>query len=129
MKNILYIGKYNGIVGGIERYMQKSAVLLRRNGFTVNYLYTENGGRDQENFAGAFASSEEFSPENSLISSADMVIIHNIIPPEYLKELPENKTFFFAHDHNIYCRRHHYYWPVGRINCHRNYNTFICKLC
>ena len=129
MKNILYIGKYNGIVGGIERYMQKSAELLRRNGFTVNYLYTENGGRDQENFAGAFASLAEFSPDSSLISSADMIIIHNIIPPEYLKALPESKTFFFAHDHNIYCRRHHYYWPVGRINCHGKYNKFICKLC
>ena len=43
MKNILYIGKYNGIVGGIERYMQKSAELLRRNAFAVHYLYTENG--------------------------------------------------------------------------------------
>ena len=61
MKNILYIGKYNGIVGGIERYMQKSAELLCSNGFTVNYLYTENDGRDQEKFAGAFASSAEFS--------------------------------------------------------------------
>ena len=49
MKNILYIGRYNGIIGGIERYMQKSAELLRRNGFAVHYLYTENGGREQEN--------------------------------------------------------------------------------
>ena len=30
-----------GIVGGIERYMQKSAELLRRNSFAVHYLYTE----------------------------------------------------------------------------------------
>jgi len=50
MKNILYIGKYNGIIGGIERYMQNSANLLRRNGFTVHYLYTEEGGREQELF-------------------------------------------------------------------------------
>ena len=39
MKNIVYIGKYNGIIGGIERYMQKSAELLRRNGLLVHYLY------------------------------------------------------------------------------------------
>ena len=45
MKTILYIGKYNGIVGGIERYMQKSAELLRRHGLEVHYLYTENGGK------------------------------------------------------------------------------------
>ncbi len=51
MKNIVYIGTYNGIVGGIERYMQKSAELLRRNGFSVHYLHTGSGGKDQEKFA------------------------------------------------------------------------------
>ena len=129
MKNILYIGKYNGIVGGIERYMQKSAELLRRNGFAVHYLYTENGGKEQEIFASAFDTVQIFSPENDWLKNADMVIIHNIIGVEYLLFIPEKKTFFFAHDHNIYCQRHHYYFPVGRINCHRKYNKFICKLC
>ena len=129
MKNILYIGKYNGIVGGIERYMQKSAELLRRNGFTVHYLYTENGGREQETFANAFESIAEFSPSDNLLSTADLVIIHNIISPEFLKTLPGKKTFFFAHDHNIYCQRHHYYTPLGRRNCHRKYNKFLCRIC
>ena len=129
MKNILYIGKYNGIIGGIERFMQNSAELLRRNGFAVHCFYTENGGKDQGSFAAAFDSITKFSPEDPLLQSADMVIIHNIISPEYLPLLPENKTWFFAHDHNIYCRRHHYYTPLGRINCHRKYNKFICKLC
>ena len=64
-----------------------------------------------------------------MIAASDIIVIHNIIPVELLKTLPESKTFFFAHDHNIYCRRHHYYFPVGRINCHRKYNKFICKLC
>lgn len=129
MRNILYIGKYNGIIGGIERYMQKSAELLRRNGFSVHYLHTENGGREQEKFAAVFDSIAEFSPESSLIAAADIIMIHNIIPVELLKTLPEKRTFFFAHDHNIYCQRHHYYSPIGRINCHRKYNRFICKLC
>ena len=82
MKNILYIGKYNGIIGGIERYMQKSAELLRLNGLKVYYLYTENGGREQEKFADAFDSVAEFSTENNLIASADIIVIHNIINPE-----------------------------------------------
>ena len=47
MKNILYIGKYNGIIGGIERYIQNSSILLRNNNYIVNYLYTENGGKDR----------------------------------------------------------------------------------
>ena len=129
MKNILYISKYNGIVGGIERYMQKSAELLRRNSFAVHYLYTENGGKEPESFANAFDTVQIFSPENNWLKNADMVIIHNIIGVEYLPFMPEKKTFFFAHDHNIYCQRHHYYTPIGRKNCHRKYNKFICKLC
>ena len=129
MKNILYIGKYNGIIGGIERYMQKSALLLRKNGFSVHYLYTENGGMEQETFAESFDVIQQFTPENELLKTADIVIIHNIIAVEYLPFMPANKTFFFAHDHNIYCQRHHYYTPVGRINCHRKYNKFICKIC
>ena len=129
MKNILYIGRYNGIIGGIERYMQKSAELLRRNGFAVHHLYTENGGREQENFAESFDSIAEFSPENALLKNVDIVIIHNVIGAEYLQFMPEKRTFFFAHDHNIYCQRYHYYTPLGRINCHRKYNKFICKIC
>ena len=129
MKTVLYIGRFNGIIGGIERYMQKSAELLRRNGFSVHYLYTEQGGKDQQTFASAFETLSELTPENPLLRSADLVIIHNIIPAEFLRILPEKRTFFFAHDHNIYCQRHHYYFPVGRINCHRKRNPFLCKLC
>ena len=43
MKNILYIGKYNGIIGGIERYMQKSADLLRQNGLLILLLEKRYG--------------------------------------------------------------------------------------
>jgi methionyl-tRNA synthetase len=71
MKNILYIGKYNGIIGGIERYMQKSAMLLRKNGFSVHYLYTENSGKEQRIFAESFNSVQQFSPENELIKTAE----------------------------------------------------------
>ena len=129
MKNILYIGKYNGIIGGIERYMQKSADLLRQNGLEVHYLYTENGGNEQESFASAFDSVKLFSPGDAALQSAELVILHNILDEKYLKYLPENKTLFFAHDHNIYCQRHHYYLPIGRINCHRAHCKWVCKLC
>ena len=129
MKNIVYIGKYNGIIGGIERYMQNSAELLRRSDFSVHCLYTENGGREQEKFASSFDSISIFSSENALLKNADIVIIHNIISPEFLEILPAGKTFFFAHDHNIYCRRHHYYTPLGRTNCHRQYHALRCWIC
>ncbi|MBO7742385.1 MAG: hypothetical protein J6S21_07515, partial [Victivallales bacterium] len=129
MKNILYIGKYNGIIGGIERYMQQSAALLRRSGFQVHYLHTEDDGRDREQFAAAFDSAAPFSPSAPQLADADIVIIHNILPAEVLKTLPAGKCLFFAHDHNIYCRRHHYYTPVGRTNCHRAYHPLRCFLC
>ena len=64
MKTILYIGRYNGIIGGIERYMQKSASLLRKNGFAVHFLYMENGGQNQEEFQEEFDTVAGFSPEN-----------------------------------------------------------------
>ena len=129
MKNIVYIGKYNGVVGGIERYMQQSAALLRRNGFTVSLLHTGNGGKEQKKFAASFDRIEKFTPDNQLIKSCDIIVIHNIIPEEYLKYLPVNRTLFFAHDHNIYCRRHHYYTPIGRTNCSRSYNKLRCFIC
>ena len=129
MKNILYIGKYNGIIGGIERYMQKSAELLKRNGFAVHLRYFETGGKNTCEFAAAFASVKLFSQDDELLNSADMMILHNIIDVKFLEKLPRERTFFFAHDHNIYCQRHHYYMPINRINCSRAYNKFICKLC
>ena len=129
MKNIVYIGKYNGIIGGIERYMQKSAELLRRKGSRVYYFYTEVGGKEQKEFAGAFDGVGELSFADERLVTADIVLIHNIIPGKLLSELPLNKTFFFAHDHNIYCQRHHYYTPVGRTNCHRKRNALLCNIC
>ena len=44
MKQILYIGKYNGIIGGIERYMQNSADLLQKNGFACCGIVMQDGG-------------------------------------------------------------------------------------
>ena len=94
MKNIVYIGKYLGIIGGIERYMVQSAALLHRNGFAVHYLYTGETARNAEEFSAAFDSVQEFSAANEYLRTADLVIIHNIIPAALLKSLPEGKTFF-----------------------------------
>ena len=82
MKNILYIGTYNGIIGGIERYIQNSAILLRKNNYIVNYLYTTCGGVDKEIFAKSFDLMAKFDPENLAIKEADIIIIHNIVPKD-----------------------------------------------
>jgi len=41
MPRIRFVNQYAGIIGGIERYMERTAPLLRRNGFTVDCCYTE----------------------------------------------------------------------------------------
>ena len=72
MKNILYIGKYNGIIGGIERHIQSSAKLLQRNGYNVHYRYIEQGGNNREIFAGAFAGVKTFSADDDILQKADI---------------------------------------------------------
>ena len=129
MRHIVYIGTHLGVVGGIERFMQKSAELLRRNGLAVSYLYTGYPVREAERFSSAFDVTLPFKDGAHLCEQADLVIIHNIIPKKMLGQLPEKKTVFFAHDHNIYCRRHHYYMPLGRRNCHRKYTALRCFCC
>ena len=74
MKNIVYIGKYLGIVGGIERYMQNSAALLRKNGFAVHYLYTGEAARNADDFSAAFDRVQEFSAANEYLQTADLSI-------------------------------------------------------
>ena len=94
MKTIVYIGKALGLIGGIERYMQNSSLLLRKNGFAVHYFYTGKKERNAKEFSAAFDSVQEFSTANEQLQRADLIVIHNIIPPELLKTLPEKKTFF-----------------------------------
>lgn len=129
MKNVVYIGRYLGMVGGIERYMFQSAQLLRDHGVRVNYLYTGEAARDEFRFAEAFDAVSRFSDGAEFLKQADLVILHTILPAELLKELPPKRSFFFAHDHSIYCRRHHYYTPFGRRNCHRASEPLRCFFC
>ena len=72
--------------------MQKSAELCAAT-VLLDYLYTENG-EESRAFANAFDSIADFSQENNLIAVADMIIIHNIIPVELLKTLPEKRPSF-----------------------------------
>ncbi len=129
MKNVVYIGRYLGIVGGIERYMLRSAQLLRNQGVRVSYLHSGEMARDELRFAAAFDAVSRFTDGAELLRRAELVVLHTILPVEQLKRLPRGRSFFFAHDHNIYCRRHHYYTPFGRRNCHRASEPLRCFFC
>ena len=76
MKNVVYIGRYLGMVGGIERYMFQSAQLLRDHGVRVNYLYTGEAARDEFRFAEAFDAVSRFSDGAEFLKQADLVILH-----------------------------------------------------
>ena len=60
MPRIRFVNHYAGIIGGIERYMERTARLLRPNGFSVDCCYAERA-RDAERFLAAFDRAETIS--------------------------------------------------------------------
>ena len=127
---ILFIGEYIGFLGGIERYACQTALELRRNGFEVFYSGTAEA-KDARSFSAAF--SGVISREESTVDkNYSLVVLHKLCPPEYLETLRRTygeRLVFFAHDHDAYCPRRHYYTPFGRTNCRRNFSFPRCAVC
>lgn len=127
---ILFIGEYIGFFGGIERYAYQTALELRRNGFDVFYSGTTEA-KDAPVFSGAF--SGVLSREESVVDkNYSLVVLHKLCPFEYLETLRRNygeRLVFFAHDHDVYCPRRHYYTPFGRTNCRRSFSRPRCAVC
>lgn len=125
---ILYIGQYVGFAGGIERYAWQTATLLRASGCRVDYAGT-CPSRNEELFRQGF---------DSIVSPGDCGCDYDLIVLHKLCNVPELQSFlakfgerlvFIAHDHDLYCPRHHYYTPFGRTNCHRRFNGLRCLMC
>ncbi len=127
---ILFIGEYIGFFGGIERYAYQTALELRRNGFEVFYSGTTEA-KDAPVFSAAF--SGVLSREESVVDkNYSLVVLHKLCPFEYLETLRRNygeRLVFFAHDHDVYCPRRHYYTPFGRTNCRRSFSRPRCAVC
>lgn len=130
-RKILFFGKFNGFEGGIERYAFQTAELLRRNGAEVDWC-GDIPGRNEELFRKGFDrvfSQEELFRERR---EYDLAAIHKLPDPAVLRKLRERfgeRLVFWAHDHDLYCPRRHFYTPFGRINCHRKYSPLRCALC
>ena len=130
MPRIRFVNQYAGIIGGVERYMERTAMLLRRNGFTVDCCYEEKA-RDSERFLAAFDRSEPVSaalerPANEY----DLTVLHKVRDAEAVRKLrTSGRTAVFVHDHEYYCPRKSYYRPPGRKNCSRSYSGFLCGCC
>ena len=130
MPRIRFINQYAGIIGGIERYMEHTALLLRRNGFTVDCCFAEKT-RDAERFLSAFDHAETIEDARKQPGSEyDLTILHKVRDAAAVSALrTSGRTAVFVHDHEYYCPRRSYYYPVTRKNCTRAYGELLCGCC
>ena len=109
MPRIRFVNQYAGIIGGIERYMEHTARLLRSNGSSVDCCYAEKA-RDSERFLAAFDRTETIS--DALKHSADeydLTVLHKVRDAAAVRKLRESgRTAVFVHDHEYYCPRKSY---------------------
>ena len=107
---ILFTGVYSHLYGGLERFAERAKAALEALGHTV-----DTAG-DPPLEAGNY----------------DYVLMQKIPPTvEALRRLKDqcgDRLHFYAHDHEAYCLRRHYYDPLRR-NCDRTYSFFPCRLC
>lgn len=130
-KNILFWGEFLGFAGGIERYEFQSAEILRRHGFHIDCAGWKPS-RDEQIFRAGF--DRVLSPAEAIRNNCeyDLVVLHKPLPTNMLSVLRSRfgeRVVFFAHDHDVYCPRRHYYTPFGRRNCRRAFHPVRCGLC
>ena len=130
MTRIRFVNHYAGIIGGIERYMERTALLLRANGFSVDCCYAEKT-QDAERFLAAFDRAETISEAlERPADEYDLTVLHKVRDAAAVRKLRESgRTAVFIHDHEYYCPRKSYYYPVTRKNCSRSYCEFLCGCC
>ena len=130
MTRIRFVNHYAGIIGGIERYMERTALLLRANGFSVDCCYLEKT-QDAERFLAAFDRAETISEAlERPADEYDLTVLHKVRDAAAVRKLRESgRTAVFIHDHEYYCPRKSYYYPVTRKNCSRSYCEFLCGCC
>jgi len=130
-RRILFLGEYTGFAGGIERYAFQTACLLRHRGDRVDWC-GRTPDRDEVLFRQGFDG--VFSPErlSDAPSDYDLAALHKLPDPALLAQLRRRfgeRLVFWAHDHDLYCPRRHYYTPFGRTNCRRAFSPLRCALC
>ena len=107
---ILFTGVYSHLYGGLERFAERAAAALRERGHVVDVV----GDPPRE------------------LDDRDFVLMQKIPPTvadlRRLKARYGDKLRFYAHDHELYCLRRHYYDPFRRL-CDRTYSFFPCRLC
>ncbi|MBQ7731036.1 MAG: glycosyltransferase family 4 protein [Lentisphaeria bacterium] len=130
MPRIRFVNQYAGIIGGIEHYMERTAQLLRRNGFAVDCCYAEKT-QDSERFLAAFDHAESIDEAIGRNGNEyDLTVLHKVRDAAAVRAFRDSgKTAVFIHDHEYYCPRRAYYYPVTRKNCSRAYSELVCGCC
>ena len=130
MPHIRFVNQYAGIIGGVERYMERAALLLRANGVSVDCCYAETA-QNSDRFLAAFDRAETISDAlDRPADEYDLTVLHKVRDAATVRKLRESgRTAVFIHDHEYYCPRKSYYYPITRKNCSRSYCKFLCGCC
>jgi len=129
MPGIRFVSHYAGVVGGVERYMERTARLLRADGFRVDCCFAERTP-DADRFLASFDSSENMADALGRPSRCDLTVLHKVRDAATVRAFRESgPTAVFVHDHEYYCPRLSYYYPVTRRNCSRAYCELVCGCC
>ncbi len=133
---ILMASQHSSIVGGIERFLYDSSLLLKKAGHSVFGLFEQDGVSDagRKLFEKIWFSGKKEDKHSTLAEigkmSPDIIVIHKLTDISLLQELNRRfRTVAIVHDHEYYCIRKHKYFPVGRINCSRPFNLILCSIC
>lgn len=128
---ILFLSRYAGFAGGIERYMHATAQLLRSAGYELDCACQEQA-RDYDLFAAGFDNILSLPEALQQQDRYDLMAVHKIFDRPWLEKILACRSrglALFVHDHEPYCPRRHYYIPFGRRNCRRNYSRVPCTAC
>lgn len=129
MPGIRFVSHYAGVVGGVERYMERTARLLRADGFRVDCCFAERTP-DADRFLASFDASESMADALGRPSGCDLTVLHKVRDAATVRAFRESgPTAVFVHDHEYYCPRLSYYYPVTRRNCSRAYCELVCGCC
>jgi glycosyltransferase involved in cell wall biosynthesis len=136
-RKILVAHKYCGFIGGIERYIFDTVLLLKKNGFTVWGIFEEELTQSSKEFKSLFDRvffSGEVNIYNKIMDfkqeGFEHVFIHKLLNTDFFIQLQQEfTTTLFVHDHDYYCMKGHKYFSFSRKNCHRPFNTCICSVC
>ena len=131
---ILIVNTHFGFKGGVEKYIYKTGILLKKQGHEL-YGFFEKMPDNEKEFEKIFEKTYIYNNQtveqiNDLFGDIDVAYIHKITSLKLLKLLQDNyRTVLTVHDHDFYCLRKHKYYPYKRINCNREFDKTHCSLC